>query len=266
MDIAIIAVFLYSALSWFRETASRGIVVGVTAMIFLYFAAVTFNLYLTSQLLHAVFAIVLIMLVVMFQDDLRRGFERLAAMGTWRRQRQAMPPPSEMDTLVEVAFGLAERRVGALMIVKGNDDATGTFTAAYRCPRRSASHYWKASSIHTPRVMTARSSFAVESWISLPPICRFPRIASRSVRVEPDTPRPWGISERCDVLAIAVSEERGLVSIAENGRILTVSSPADLKDRMEKFTAARFPVLAESVWKLFVSRHRRLKVIGSGCP
>ncbi len=264
VDIAIIAVFLYSALLWFRETASRGIVVGVTAMIFLYFAAVTFNLYLTSQLLHAVFAIVLIMLVVMFQDDLRRGFERLAAMGTWRRQRQAMPPPSEMDTLVEVAFGLAERRVGALMIVKGNDELDRHIHGGIPLSAKISKPLLE--SIFDPHSSGHDGAVIIRGGIMDQFAAHLP-ISKNRQQIGPGGTRhaaALGISERCDVLAIAVSEERGIVSIAENGRILTVSSPADLKDRMEKFTAARFPVLAESVWKLFVARHWRLKVIALG--
>ena len=62
VDIAVIAVFLYSALVWFRETASRRIVVGVTLLAVLYFVARTFDLYMTSQLLHGGFAILLIIL------------------------------------------------------------------------------------------------------------------------------------------------------------------------------------------------------------
>lgn len=111
VDITIISVFLYSALVWFRETTSQRVAVGVTSIIVLYFLAVTFNLYLTSQLLHAGFAILLIMLVVIFQEDLRRAFERLATMGRLRQFRAVAPLASELDTLVQVVFALAEAKV-----------------------------------------------------------------------------------------------------------------------------------------------------------
>ena len=110
VDIGIVAVFLYSVLVWFLETAYRRMAEGVMAVLVLYFLAVKFNLYLTSQVLHAGLTILLIMLVVIFQDDLRAQFERLASLGTLRQLRPTVLPASELDTLVQAAFSLAEKR------------------------------------------------------------------------------------------------------------------------------------------------------------
>lgn len=259
-DIAIIAVFLYSALVWFRETASRRIAMGVTAIMILYFVAVTFNLYLTSQVLHAGFAIVLIMLVVIFQDDLRRGFERLATMGAWRF-RQPAPPPSELDTLVEVAFSLAEGKIGALMVVQGHDKLDrhihGGIPLAAQISKPLLESIFDPHSAGHDGAVIIRGGTIDQFSAHLPISKNRSEIGHRGTRHA----AALGISERCDALAIAVSEERGVVSIAQNGRIRAALSPADLKGCLEIFAADTFPVPKESWWKHYVVRHLPLKIL-----
>ena len=57
IDIAVIAVLLYAALVWFKHTASRSVIIGVTVATALYFLARTFDMYLTSLVFHTAFAV-----------------------------------------------------------------------------------------------------------------------------------------------------------------------------------------------------------------
>ena len=70
-----------------------------------------------------------------------------------------------------------------------------------------------------------------------------------------------GISERCDALTIVVSEERGQVCVANKGRLRAVTTPAELKGRLEEFVGEKFPVRADKIWRQFVVRHWPMKVI-----
>ena len=87
IDIIVIAALLYSVLVWFRQTASRSIVVGVSVVAAIYFVARALDMHMTSLLFHAAFAVVLVVLVVVLQEDIRRVFEWIATLGT-RRHRQ----------------------------------------------------------------------------------------------------------------------------------------------------------------------------------
>ncbi|MEO8493507.1 MAG: diadenylate cyclase [Planctomycetota bacterium] len=261
VDITIIAVFLYSALVWFRETASRRIAVGVTAIIVLYFLAVTFNLYLTSQVLHAGFAIVLIMLVVIFQEDLRRGLERLATIGAFRQFRQTVPPPSELDTLVEATFAMAEAKVGALLVLQGRDELDrhihGGIPLGGQISKPLLDSIFDANSAGHDGAAIIRGGRVDRFAVHLPISKNREEIGPRGTRHA----AALGIAERCDALTIVVSEERRIVSIAEDGRLQAVVSPAELKGRLEQFMAVKFSVQTESPWRQFVVRHWPTKAL-----
>lgn len=260
-DIAVIAVFLYSALVWFRETASRRVVVGVTLLAALYFAARTFDLYMTSRLLHGGFAILLIILVVIFQEDLRRIFESIAAVGTLRPLRDPEPESGELDTLVEVLFGLADNRVGALVVVQGNDDLARHIQGGVELKGLVSkplldSIFDPHSAGHDGAVIM--NDGHVDRFAAHLPISKNRgEIGSRGTRHA----AALGLSERCDALLLVVSEERGVVSVAEGGRLKEIQTPADLKGQLERFVQERFPVEKEAPWRRLVLHHWRMKFI-----
>ncbi len=261
VDIAVIAVFLYSGLLWFRETASRRVVVGVTTVGVLYFLARTFDLYLTSRLLHAGFAILLIVLVVIFQEDLRRAFERIATMGTLGRLRQSATQVSELDTLVEVTFGLAEHRIGALIVIKGQDEldrhVEGGIELGGAISKPLLDSIFDPSSAGHDGAALIRAGRVSRFAAHLPISNNRREIGTRGTRHA----AALGISERCDALTIAVSEERGQVTLASNGHLEDVSTPAELKGHLEEFVSDRFPFKTENIWRQFVVRHWPMKAV-----
>lgn len=84
LDIALIATLLYALLVWFKQSASRGMIIGASVLTVLYFSARTLDMYLTSLLFHTAFAVLLVMIVVLFQEEIRRLFERVAQWGKFR--------------------------------------------------------------------------------------------------------------------------------------------------------------------------------------
>src|SRR3989344_8802474 len=75
IDVAIIALLIYSAIILFKQTRSLPALIGIGMLIALYAAAQVFNLYLTSLALQIFFGAFLVVLVVIFQQELRRFFE-----------------------------------------------------------------------------------------------------------------------------------------------------------------------------------------------
>ena len=122
LDIAIISVMISALLIWFKDRASRFVFLGITLLGAVYLLARFFQLYLTTVALQGFFTILLFVLVVIFQEDLRRFFERLAMLGRFRKRFFAVAAFNESaEIIAQTAADLAHKRVGALIVLQGKD-------------------------------------------------------------------------------------------------------------------------------------------------
>jgi hypothetical protein len=71
-----------------------------------------------------------------------------------------------------------------------------------------------------------------------------------------------GLTELCDALCLVVSEERGTITIARNGRLRHLESPQQLAAAMQTFLGDTFPVQEHKPLPLhLVRRNWRAKVV-----
>jgi DNA integrity scanning protein DisA with diadenylate cyclase activity len=71
LDIALMAVLLYGALSWLRASRALRVLQGVLVLGAVYVAARLFQLTLTVAALEALFVIVVVSAIVIFRDEVR---------------------------------------------------------------------------------------------------------------------------------------------------------------------------------------------------
>jgi len=122
-DVFIIAVFIYSVLLLFKQTRSFSIIIGMGMILILYGVAQVFNFYLTSLFLRSFFGVFLLVLVVIFQEELRRFFELIALWSTRQRKREKTSTSSEtIDAIIQAVSSLAYRKIGALIVITGNEN------------------------------------------------------------------------------------------------------------------------------------------------
>ena len=119
IDILIVASLIWFVIAWFRTSQARLALMGLAALGVLFGLARGLDLQLTTSLLQGFFAVLAVMLVVVFQEDLRRLFEAIAVWGL--RRGAPHPPPDVERALVRSLFQLAQGRVGALVILPGRE-------------------------------------------------------------------------------------------------------------------------------------------------
>ena len=122
VDISLMAVLVYTALAWTRKTRASSALTGIVLLGLLYLVARQFGLILVATVFERFFAILLIALIVMFQRELRTVFEQIAAFGFRRVRRRgwvARGPDTLTALLARIAFDLANSRVGALIVIPG---------------------------------------------------------------------------------------------------------------------------------------------------
>ena len=260
-DVVLIAVFIYSMLLWFRRTASRRVVIGICLMAGIYFLARLFDLYLTQLLFKTIFTVLLVAVVVVFQEEIRRAFERIAVWGTFRERRRYVGFQAA-DTLIEAASALASHRTGALIVIRGKEPLDRHVDGGILVQGRISkpllySIFDPHSAGHDGAVLIDAdrlSKFGAHLPLSKNPV-QVGALGTRHAAA-------LGMSERSDAFVIVVSEETGEIRVAQDGVIALMNSVAELKERLERFYQEKFPRPAEQPdWRRFLREEAGLKAL-----
>lgn len=260
LDILLVSVFLYATLAWFQKAASRGILLGLALLTLVYFMARSLDMYLTSLAFHTTFAVLLFVLVVVFQEDLRRLLERVSNFGTLEFG-QSQDISLDLDEVVESAFAMASTNTGALIVLKGQEPlerhlSGGVVLDGYVSKPLLFSIFDSKTPGHDGAVVIVRDQ--VTEFGAHLPISRNTGVTGgRGTRHS----AALGISESSDSLTIVVSEEHGDVSVAEAGELKKVNSASDLKQRLQEFFHTTFPAATLPLWRRVFVQHVRLKVL-----
>jgi DNA integrity scanning protein DisA with diadenylate cyclase activity len=118
-DVAIVTVAVFILLRTLRTSRARLALVGVTVVGLIDVGARQIGLPLTAWFFQGLFLVSVVVLVLAFQDDLKRLFERLAALGL--RRRWTPPEEGPLQIVVRASFALAAVRRGALIVIPGRD-------------------------------------------------------------------------------------------------------------------------------------------------
>ena len=120
LDMAVVSGFIYAVLLWFEWTKAAFVARGILILAVLYVLARQMGMVLTTWIFHGFFAIFVIALVIIFQEEIRRFFERLA-LWSWRRG-PPIPFRSEMREILVQTTGLfSHSHLGALIVLRGKD-------------------------------------------------------------------------------------------------------------------------------------------------
>jgi uncharacterized protein (TIGR00159 family) len=230
-------------------------------MVGIYVAAQVFNLYLTSLILRAFFGVFIVVLVVIFQDELRRFFEFLALLGTRREQRdETMEVSPLINSLLQAATNLAYRKIGALVVIAGVENIDrhiegGRVVDGIVSQELLESIFDPTSPGHDGAIIIRHNRIAMLG-THLPLSHDFEQIGKYGTRHAAGL----GIAERSDALALIVSEERGQISLAQNGMFETFDDIGKVEDRLRDFFRTKFPREASPIWRNVVRRNTAEKV------
>jgi diadenylate cyclase len=262
LDIAIISIMISALLIWFKDRASRFVFWGITLLGVVYGLARFFQLYLTTVVLQAFFAILLFVLVVIFQEDLRRFFERLALLGRFRKRFFAVAAFNEgAEILAETAADLAHKKVGALIVLQGHDPLDRHLTGGSNLDGLLSQPLLE--SIFDPHSIGHDGAVLVEGNRLMRFGCHLPLSANAAQHGSLGLRHTaaLGLSERSDAICIVVSEERGSISLAKGERIQEIANASALRIELEAFFAWRTPPTKTGPIIHWLKENQREKVI-----
>lgn len=234
LDVAFVSVLLYAGIVALRHARAGLAVVGMGMFILASLIAREVGMQLTAWLLQGFLAIFVVVLVVLFQSELRQVFERIAGLGL-RRGRPDPPGDHVASAIARACSELARRRVGALLVLEGDESVDrfvtgGTMLDGIPSDVLLLSLFEPSSPAHDG-ALVIRGARIVRFAAHLPLSDDREQLARRGTRHA----AALGLAERTDALCIVVSEERGTISIARDGRLRELASPDALVDALHAF-------------------------------
>lgn len=223
LDIAIVSYIVYKMIGFIRETRAMQLIRGLVIIIVAFFVSDIFNLYLLNWLLKSLFTMGLFAVVVLFQPELRRALEQVGRKNLMNtnsfRNIDKNKAVETVDSIVSAIDDFSATRTGALIAIERetmlNDIIeTGVVVDAEISIRLLGNLFYEGSPLHDGGVIIRGARIHAAS-------CVFPLTEKKNIGRNLGTRHRAGVglSEVCDALIIIVSEETGVVSIAEDGKI-----------------------------------------------
>lgn len=248
VDIAFMSLILYAVFVWFKRRRAFFVLAGIAIIGLVYLVAHQFGLILTSFVLKSFFAVILIAVIIIFQEELKYFFEQVAVWSLNRKFRGLSAPVPQtsrvVDILVHTLSDLAEQRIGALVVLKGKGTVDRHVAGGFGLNGDLSEPLLK--SIFDPHSVGHDGAVLVDGERVVRFGCQLPlaKDFSRTGRGGMRHAAAVGISEVSDALCLVVSEETGKISAALGGRLENLGAPGEarrLRAVLEKFYADLLP-------------------------
>lgn len=248
IDILLFAVLLYYIYRMMKESGTINIFYGVLAFVVVWvLASEIFGMRLIGTILDKFMAIGLIILVILFQEPIKRFLVELGSQRRWNFLRKLFHHhKAELDAealawvmpIVYACMSMAKSKTGALIVIQQNIPletyaATGDIIDANVNTRLIENIFFKNSPLHDGAMIVANNRIEAAG-------CILP------VSHDSDVPRTLGLRHRSalgiaqatDAVAVVVSEETGNISIAHRGKLTTRISTTELEHRLNAIAIA----------------------------
>ena len=235
-DIFVVYYLVYRALLVLRGTRAMQVGLGLGVVFLIYLVARVFQLVTVLSILSTLISSILLIIVVVFQNDIRRGLQRVGSRA-WLKSLSRSQEARVIDAVVDAATELARHRIGAII----------TFEQDANLDEFVGVHKGHVIDAHVSRELLV-SLFVPEGVNKLHDgavVIRNFRIAKAGVffpmndaRVVDDSfgsrhRAALGITEETDAVVVIVSEERGTISFCFNGNIASNLDGPKLRTMLE---------------------------------
>ena len=222
IDILLVTFIVYEVLGFIWESRAEQLVKGLVVLLVVALASQYLHLFALHTLLKAVLEIGLIALVVVFQPELRRGLEKMGRRRVFRPSAVRLAEDRAREAtrqIVTAVSHMAEEKTGALIVFWQSGSLsdimkTGTAVDAQVSAQLIENIFYKGSPLHDgalvirgDRILSAACILPLTERIELPDGMGTRHRAA------------LGMTEVSDAVVLIVSEETGIISMAENGAI-----------------------------------------------
>ncbi len=242
LEIVILSFLVYHVILWFKETRAWTLLKGIVTVLIFIVVAYVLEMSTILWIVNRVINVGLITLVVLFQPELRRALDRLGQKGffstliPFESGRNANERFSDrtINEVVRACYEMGRDKTGALIVVEQNVslkeyEQTGISIDAVVSAPLLMNIFEHNTPLHDGAVVMRGNRVTAAT-------CYLPLSANNSLNKSLGTRHRAGVgvSEATDCLTIIVSEETGMVSIAQNGKLSHNISAGFLRESLQK--------------------------------
>ncbi|MGK5087564.1 diadenylate cyclase CdaA [Bdellovibrionota bacterium FG-2] len=231
LDIGIVALIVYRVLLLIKGTRAMQMLTGLGILGIGFFISSTMELFTTHWLLSYFFDYLILIVIVLFQDDLRRALTHVGKnpffSGASAEEEREM-----VDEVAKAAIRLARERVGALIVIERETGLKNFIDTGSRLESRVKSEliyaiFVPTSPIHDGAIILTGGRIAAAGCFL--PLSRDPNIDKRyGTRHR----AAFGMTEDTDAVVVLVSEEAGQAHLVTGGKITTNLREQELRQSL----------------------------------
>ncbi len=234
LDIFVVAIIMYRFLFIIQGTRAYQMLFGIIALAILWWFSKYYELYSLSWILHNFFDYLFIILIVLFQDQIKSTLASLTTTKFLGRNSRTKFD-QQIEEVIAACLALSRERTGALIVFEKNQGLLNYSSSGTRLDCRIHSDiiysiFQNKSPLHDGAIIIF-SGFIQAAGCFLP--------LSKNVEIDRHYGTrhraALGITEISDAVVVTVSEETGRINICYSGIFYYVDSEEQLRKNLRKF-------------------------------
>ena len=229
LDISLVTVLFYNIIVMVKQTRAVTAVYGLITLIIAYFVSRQIGLNTLNWMLEYVLSSLFLLVVIVFQKDIRHALTSIGTQKWWLPSifHRKKENPS-LGIICDAAQYMAARKIGALIVIERNVPLGDTTERGVRLDARISrelliSLFWPNSPLHDGAALIRGESLVAGG-------CILPLSTAVAKRDYGTRHRAaLGITEETDAVVVVVSEERGVVAVAVEGKLTNPLDDAKLR-------------------------------------
>lgn len=236
IDIIVVSMISFYIFRFIKQTRAEQIFKGIILILGLVILANVFNMVILKFILTNFMTYGVVLLIVVFQPELRNVFEKLG--------RSKIVDVFDMDDNIMVKHSISEvvkaveimslKKIGALIVIERVTNVSEVLKEGVSMSSKISSELLQ--NIFMPRTPLHDGAVVISKTQILAAKCILPLASEVSVPKSLGTRHraAVGITEISDALVIVVSEETGIISLAEDGKLTRDLTGETLKELLLK--------------------------------
>lgn len=243
LDILLVAVLIYELYRLVRGTSTINIFLGIIGIYLLWKLVDALQMELLSEILGAFISVGVIALIVVFQPEIRKFLLMLGTPDFLRRNSKrfffwrinfAGGPTLDIDPIISACQRMSSEKTGALIIIERHNELGQFQESGVRLDAEISAVLLQTifhhnAPMHDGAVIISHNRIEAAG-------CILPVSSNRQIPLHLGLRHraAIGVTEQSDAIAIIISEETGMISIAEHGNLKEKMLPAELKVFLEE--------------------------------